>query len=499
MILPVITYVNLRYWEGGKTRYLVMLVVMWFWNFLISIYIGVLLSLYLGIWNIIWWLKERALFSVSKIIKWCVSVMIVWIMMIPIFWEYYRVVEDMGAIRTLEHQERYTGYVWSWLIAPPDNVLWHNIIGIFKHSRIMSAEDCMFPGVTVFLLFLASYMIKGMPEWLRGLRISSIILAILAMGPYALGLSVKIPLPYGLVWYLFPPLRAVRNPHRLSIFVLLGISIVAAYTLNEFLKEKKRLAIGIIILVLYCIETFTYYNPVEGMHPEAAKIYHALQLKEKNRVIIELPMPRNWSGWVSETKPLMHSTYHWNYVFNGISGLWPPAQFQVGKELKNFPSEHTISLLQSLGIDTILVNENRYSKKLEILLKKMNETKQLRFIKRIGDVSVWYLEQGPKAADFNPNRHIKLICKKRINSILSDLIIEIKDEHNEFIFNWKAPARWKFPIAEPWKIEILDEKDKVIAERKWDTPAIFHNKNNHYEVGLGNGIRIFNKIIKCSE
>jgi len=277
---------------------------------------------------------------------------------------------------------------------------------------------------------------------------------------------------------------------------LLGVSIIAAYTLNVYLRRKKHIAIGIVILVLYCCETFTYYKPVEGLHPMAAEVYRELKFEGKERVIIELPMPTRWSGWVSETRPLMNSIYHWNKVFNGISGLWPPAQFQVARELRNFPSKHTISLLQSLGINTIIINEDRFFKRLKGLLKKMNETKELHFIKRVGNISIWYLAEGSKAAYFNPRKHIKLICEKQPNSDLSNLIIEIKDEYNQFIFNWKAPARWSFPIAEPWKIEVLGD-DKVIFEKKWDVPAIFHNKNNRYIIGLGKGIKILGKIIKC--
>jgi len=84
---------------------------------------------------------------------------------------------------------------------------------------MQSSEDAMFPGAIVFLIFIASYMIKKMPTWLKSLRTASVIMAILALGPYALGLSIKIPLPYIILWYIFPPLKALRNPHRLCIFV----------------------------------------------------------------------------------------------------------------------------------------------------------------------------------------------------------------------------------------------------------------------------------------
>lgn len=426
--------------------------------------------------------------------------------MVPVFYIYYQVVKDMGAIRTLEHQERYTGYVWSWLVVPPDNFIWGRIVKVLPSSRIMSAEDAMFPGVIMILMIIASYFIKGVPVWLKSLRSASIIIGILAMGPYTIGLPVKLPLPYSLAWYIFPPLKAIRNPHRLSLFVMLGFSFIVAYIFNKLIKgHKSGLFIAIAMLILYCGETFTYFPSQEGLHPQAAATYRKLVVKEKPLVMIELPMPRNWLGWVSETKPMLNSTYHWNYIFNGISGLWPPAQFQVGRELKNFPSQHTVKLLQSLGINTILINEGKYGKRLSVLLENMSKAAQLHFKERIGNISIWNLDDGPKAVSFNPEKHLRLICQKDSGSNNLDLMIEIQDELSEFIFNDKAPAKWKFPISQPWKINVLGKGKKPLAEYEWDAPAIFHTKNNRRQLkipfGSIEGIKVVIHgkawIIKC--
>lgn len=507
MLLPVITYANLKYWREGRIKYLVIIVVLWLWNFLISIYIGILLLLFLGIWQIIWFIREKEIYSIGKIIKWCISIALVWIMMLPVFYIYYQVVNDMGGIRTLEHQERYTGYIWSWVVVPPDNFIWGRILKVLPSSRIMSAEDAMFPGVVMILMVIVSYFVKGMPAWLRSLRLGSVIIGILAMGPYAIGLPVKIPLPYGVVWYIFSPLRAIRNPHRLSLFVMLGFSFAVAYIINRLVKGYRNgLLVSVALLVLYCGETFTYFPSQEGLHPQAAARYRKLAVKEKPFVMIELPMPRRWSGWVLETKPMLNSTYHWNYIFNGISGLWPPAQYQVGRELKDFPSQHTVKLLQSLGINTVLINEGKYGKRLDRLLEEMNKVAQLHFKERIEGISIWYLDDGPKAVLFNPEKHLKLICQKDSAGNNINLLIEIHDELSEFIFNNKAPAKWKFPISELWKINIVGQNGEPLGEYEWDTPAIFHRKNNRREFNIPSSfiqevrIRIYGKelTIKCS-
>ncbi len=483
MFLPIITYFNFKYWENNRKIYLIFLGFCWLWNFLISIYIGVLLAIFLGIWNIIWFIREGHKFSLRKIVLWFIAVGIVWVVMLPIFYKYYQVVRDMGAVRTLEHQIRYTGYIWSWFVIPSDNVLWNKVFNILPASRFLSLEDAMFPGILIFVMIIVSYFVKELPVWIRTLRLTSIIIAILAIGPYTIGLSINLPLPYSLLWLIFPPLRAIRNPHRLSIFVMLGISFLIAYTINSLINRKRSwVAVSIIFLFLYCVETFTYFKTQEGLHPGLAKVYKALEYKNNPKVIIEMPMPRGWIAWVTETKPMLNSTYHWNYIFNGISGLWPPAQFQVGKELRRFPSEHTIKLLQSIGIDKIIINERRYPKGLNNLLNRMSLFPELHFEERIDSISIWHLDEGKKAVMFEPDKHLKLSCIYDEKEQFNLLLIKVEDAFSEFIFNNKAPARWKFPISEPWKLQLLDQNDKIKEEYKWDTPAIFHPANNQFEI-----------------
>ncbi len=492
MLLPIITYVNILYWEEDKIRYLTILVLLWIWNFLMSIYIGIMILLYLAIWNLIWFMREKEIFKFKKIVKWLIGISLVWVAMVPVFYIYYQVVRDMDAIRTLEHHLYYTGYAWSWFSVPPDNVIWGKFLKILPSPRFIFAEDAMFPGIIPFLLFIASYLIKDIPYWLKSLRIASLIIAILAIGPYMIGISEKVPMPYTLIWYIFPPLRALRNPQRLSVFVILGIGFIAAFVANKLIKKGRYgVALSLVILLLHYVETFTYSKVEEGIHPGIGNTYKKLKRKNNPRIMIELPMPSGWMSWVpmakrqiswvEETRPLVNSTYHWNYVVNGIGGLWPPLQFQLGKELSKFPSKHTIALLQSLGIDTIIINERIYKNGVIKLINKMKQYKQLEFEYREGSISVWHLKEGQKAVKLVPQKHIKLINKA------NKLIIEVKDKNVQFIFNDKAAAKWKFPIAKGWKI-IIETKSGSAKEYEWDTPAIFHNKNNHYELGYWNNL-----------
>jgi hypothetical protein len=102
MWLPLICYANWRFWQkSGKWKHWFIIVFFWLWNFLISLYVGILMTIFFGLWNLFWFFYERPLFTVKKIIKWLFGVLLIWLLMIPVFLVYYNVTQDMGAIRTL--------------------------------------------------------------------------------------------------------------------------------------------------------------------------------------------------------------------------------------------------------------------------------------------------------------------------------------------------------------------------------------------------------------
>ncbi len=256
--LPFIFFANLRFWQHNKQKYLIIFSLFYLWAFLISLYTGIFLCIILLIWNLMWFFKEKNLFTLKKIIKWFIAISIVWILMIPILYKHYQAGRDLGSIRTSEQQIHYTGPVWSWFIVSEDNWFWGQLFKILPIKTIKDTpiENAMFPGIIALISFLISFFIKNLPPWLSSLKWTGLIAAILAIGPYTIGLKTHIPLPFLIFFYAFPPMKATRNPHRLSIFAIFIIAILLSFILSSIkLSRKKLITLKIFIITLICLET----------------------------------------------------------------------------------------------------------------------------------------------------------------------------------------------------------------------------------------------------
>jgi hypothetical protein len=91
---------------------------------------------------------------------------------------------------------------------------------------------------------------------------------VLALGPilrvsgtWATG----IPMPYSLLYTLFPPLRASRDPTRFFALALIMVSVVAAYGMRACLRPIRRpglrTAAGVAIGLLVYLDTLTIWPP----------------------------------------------------------------------------------------------------------------------------------------------------------------------------------------------------------------------------------------------
>ncbi len=485
MWIPLIMYANWQFWQNGRMRYLLYIFLFWFWTFLISIYLGIFLTVFMVLWNAIWFLHERRLFSLKKIVRWCAVVFLAWALMIPIFLVYYNVTRDMGVVRTLEQQMQFTGNIWSWFSIPPDNWLWGQKLKVLPPSRLMSFEDAMFPGLIALAFFIVSFFVKGMPQWLKSLRWSAVVMAIFALGPFALGIRWKLPLPFILLYYSFPPLWATRNPHRWGLFTVLIIGFLAAYLLKRLPKKPRYTLMAMMAIAGIALEAWTYMTPKEALHPGVTAVYQSLAEKDGKHIVAELPMGNRWSQWGWETKTLLTSTYHWQTVINGVTGLWPAVQFQLGRELKEFPSPHTISLLQALDVDRLVLNESKLRRRLPQLLAHMQETGQLQFLRRIDIHSVWSLQKGASRTRLDPDADFALSAPSQLAAGQATVCLEIPAAREKVIFNPKAPAQWKFPIARPWYIvEKNPGSSGTPRQHDWFAPGLFHARNNRFPLAM---------------
>ncbi len=481
MWIPLIMYYNWKFWESNSKRYLWLMGFFWIWTFWINIYLGIFLGIFLGIWNLIWFFYQKPIFSLKKIIQWILCVFIIWILMVPIFLVYQQTAQDSGMIRTLENQIQYTGPVWSWFTISDENWLWGKTLKFLPTGTPDGiVEYYMFPGFITMGFFIFSFFIKGMPHWLKSLRITGLVLFFLSMGPYTLGIPWKIPLPFALLWHLYPPLRATRNPHRLSLFVILIIAVLASYIIKKYFYRKNIKIFLVILLCLgICLETMTVVKPKRALNKNAKIFYSILKKDNQQHTIIELPVNIH-----TDIRAMVSSTFHWNRIINGVSGLWPPLQSQLEWETREFPSTHTIRLLQSLEVDRIIIHEKYYGKKRRRLLRRLKQYPDLKFLYRSGFTSLWFLERGKLRKNFNSQQDLKITAPSFCISGRVNLSLNIEPALENFVFNLKAPSKFRFTPSRLWQIEIKTEgfTKKSTIKESWCPPALFHNQNRRKKI-----------------
>jgi hypothetical protein len=93
--------------------------------------------------------------------------------------------------------------------------------------------------------------------------------------------------------------------------------------------------------------------------------------------------------------PSYWSMRHWNPIVNGYSGVIPPSYYLLPDLMTSFPSTETITLLQGVGVTTILVNTGAYTPAEWLALReRISATPELTPV-REDDVALYALAPDP--------------------------------------------------------------------------------------------------------
>lgn len=147
------------------------------------------------------------------------------------------------------------------------------------------SERMIYIGI-VLLAFAAFYLWKNRKG--SGLYLSIFAFGFLfALGPEITVFGQKIPLPYALLSQI-PFLNSFRFPNRFFLFCELGIIILAAFGLKEFLEAKKpKWPIVACIFALLFVDLFPISMPVFSF--SKPKVYQYLENIKDDSALIEVP------------------------------------------------------------------------------------------------------------------------------------------------------------------------------------------------------------------
>lgn len=245
-----------------------------------------------------------------------------------------------------------------YLLPNPLNPLWGKAVSrvIWPFPSPMITEFVISLGVlTTVLALYGSRVTKG-KQW-RALKWLIAVAFVLSLGPYLYfsRLSLNIPLPDLLLRQLLPVAASIRSWGRFSLWVMLGVSLLAGAALLLALYHAERPALrrarlGLAGLALALMLFEAWIGPVHTVPVEPRPVDLWLAQQPDDAPIMEFPLSAALSG------PGMYYTrFHGKPVTYGYGTYLPLLYRQEHPELLTFPSDQALDLLQTWGVHYVLV------------------------------------------------------------------------------------------------------------------------------------------------
>ncbi len=174
-----------------------------------------------------------------------------------------------------------------------------------------------------------------------------------------LGQEIKIPLPFFIINYI-PLVNNLRAPSRLSLMLMLSLSVLSAFSLRFLLKEIKSLWLKYaLFILLIAIISFEYLAiPFPMFKTQIPAVYEKIKNENDRGVILEIPLIwqdgfRMVGGNESQAIYMYYQTYHQRPIFGGYVARFPDSKIEY---FKNTPIIKTIIKLEEMGSQPTIID-----------------------------------------------------------------------------------------------------------------------------------------------
>jgi hypothetical protein len=283
-------------------------------------------------------------------------------LLLPLQWLHRQALKPLQYERTVDETVFFSAPLQGLLSTSAGNRIW----GALTENLRTIVEADLFQGLTVLGLAMIALLPARREPSLRRPIAAYALLAICAL-LVALGPEVRLfgttlfAGPFALLRE-FEVFRMIRVPARASVFLCLGLSMLAAFGLDRIRRGGQRAALLSLALLeaasapLNVVAADRCIDASEPLPP----VYQWLKSQPLDEPVIELPILPNDGLFqrprFDDSVYLLRSTAHWKRLVNGYAGTEPEAYARIRETMKAFPSEESISLLRSLGVRYILVH-----------------------------------------------------------------------------------------------------------------------------------------------
>jgi len=395
-----------RYFETGRTREAVYFALVSSFQALANSYYALYLGLFGGLFILVMAVARKRIFDPKFWRDMLAAAAVILFLAGPFAYQYVRVGKDMGFSRHVGTPASLTSY----LAASSTNRVYGGLT-----ERFQKPEQDLFPGALAFILAVAGFVsLVSRGGWGRSPGSEASPRAEASPGRLVAAAYGVITLlaflftfgpngPYLLLFKYLPGFNGLRVPARFHIFVMFGISVLAAFGARELigkLRGKGRFLVVGLLPVLILVEYAAFPVPLEEFPPggKAPEVYRWLAAQKNDGAVLEVPLPppHFFIGLV-ECPRVFHSTSHWHNLVNGYSGFFPPLYEELQRRWRESPVAQNVREARELGVRYLVIHEGELLSESRALLASELAAlaPTVREAARLGDDVVYELSPAP--------------------------------------------------------------------------------------------------------
>lgn len=414
--IPISILFFLKFTKEYKSRYLMLSLIFFLFQFYNSFLPGYFLFFFYIIYLILFYFYKKNKFKKLFTKQNLFILLLAFIAIIPLVKPYYEVYQKYSGARDIKDSIHFA--------LQPEDLIYPNqqtrlqplLLEISNLKKYARYDEIKYGYIglifSIFSILTIIYFLKKIKR--KDLVFNSFITTgilglILSFGPalhfnrQTIHWPFPIILPYALFYYIIPGFKGFRNSERWEILFLFCMSVAIAIFLTQILKSNKKR------ILIYCVLIFAVvveFNFPQKFYPVAQTknfppVYKWLNSTPQNSSYIMMPI-YNWNSPNSaiELQREYYSTLDFRKSVNGYSGFSPAKwQSNVLYLFSNFPNSSSISKIKQMKVSFIIVNkdefDNLYKNKLYFfgngskVIETLNINSKLKLIKQIGNTFVY--------------------------------------------------------------------------------------------------------------